>query len=225
MFEHEYGCERRDVVSILCNNQQNRITMKNLNYPRKLALLSVISLSVLFALPSTASAVETTGTLTIIENVINDDGGTMTPSDFVLRIRDLNGDVVGSPFNGASGAGTTFVLPAGSYLITEEDLPYVNGYPQYTSVFSGPAGIDKGYVTLEAGANVTVVRTNNDWPQAGPAAPVVTPSPMPTTPATPSTVDGGTLPTTGTPWYNLLLVGFGLVLLGGVGFGTRKVLN
>ncbi|MDP1720207.1 MAG: LPXTG cell wall anchor domain-containing protein [Candidatus Nanopelagicaceae bacterium] len=200
--------------------------MKNLKYPRKLALLGAISLSVLFAVPSTASAVETTATLTIIETVINDNGGTMTSADFVLRIRDLNGDVVGSPFNGASGAGTTFILPAGSYLITEDDLPYVDGFPQYTSVFSGPAGIDSGYVTLEAGDNVTVVRTNNDWPQAGPAAPVVTPTPVPTTPTeTPTTVDGGTLPATGTPWYNMLLVGFGLILLGGVGFGTRKVLN
>jgi LPXTG-motif cell wall-anchored protein len=200
--------------------------MKNLKYPKKLALLGAISLSVLFAVPSTASAVETTATLTIIETVINDNGGTMTPADFVLRIRDLNGDVVGSPFNGASGAGTTFVLPAGSYLITEEDLPYVDGFPQYTSVFAGPVGIDSGYVTLEVGDNVTVVRTNNDWPQAGPAAPVVTPSPIPSTPTeTPTTVDGGTLPATGTPWYSMLLVGFGLILLGGVGFGARKVLN
>lgn len=199
--------------------------MKNLKYPKKLALLGAISLSVLFAVPSTASAVETTGTLTIIETVINDNGGTMTPSDFVLQVRDLNGDVVGSPFNGASGAGTTFILPAGSYLITEEDLPYVDGFPQYTSVFAGPAGIDSGYVTLEVGDNVTIVRTNNDWPQAGPAAPVVIPSPAPV-PAPPTTVDGGTLPKTGTPWYNMLLVGFGLVLLGGaVGFRTRKVLN
>lgn len=199
--------------------------MKNLKYPKKLALLGAISLSVLFAVPSTASAVETTGTLTIIETVINDDAGTMTPGDFVLQVRDLNGDVVGSPFNGASGAGTTFILPAGSYLITEEDLPYVDGFPPYTSVFAGPEGIDSGYVTLEVGDNVTIVRTNNDWPQAGPAVPEVTPSPVPSTP-TPTTVDGGTLPKTGTPWYNMLLVGFGLVLLGGaVGFRTRKVLN
>lgn len=200
--------------------------MKNIKYPKKLALLGAISLSVLFAVPSTASAADPTGTLTIIETVINDNGGTMTPADFVLRIRDLNGDVVGSPFNGASGAGTTFLLPAGSYLITEEDLPYVDGFPQYTSVFAGPAGIDSGYVTIEVGDNVTIVRTNNDWPQAGPAAPIVTPSPIPSTPTeTPTTVDGGTLPATGTPWYNMLLVGFGLVLLGGVGFGARKVLN
>ena len=200
--------------------------MKNLKYPKKLALLGAISLSVLFAVPSTATAADPTGTLTIIETVINDNGGTMTSADFVLRIRDLNGDVVGSPFNGASGAGTTFLLPAGSYLITEEDLPYVDGFPQYTSVFSGPAGIDSGYVTLEAGDNVTVIRTNNDWPKAGPAVPAVTPSPTPSTPTeTPTTVDGGTLPATGTPWYNMLLVGFGLVLLGGLGLKARKVLN
>lgn len=192
-----------------------------------LALLGAISLSVLFALPSPANAVGTTGTLTIIETVINDNGGTMTPADFTLRIRDLNGDVVGSPFQGKSGAGTTFVLPAGSYLITEEDLPYVDGFPQYTSVFAGPGGIDKGYVDLAAGDNITIVRTNNDWPRAGAAGPVVTPAPIPAPPATPAptTVTGGTLPKTASPWYNMLLVGFGLVLLGGLGFKTRKVLN
>ena len=192
-----------------------------------LALVGAISLSVLFALPSPANAAGTTGTLTIIETVINDNGGTMTPADFTLRIRDLNGDVVGSPFQGKSGAGTTFVLPAGNYLITEEDLPYVNGFPQYTSVFAGPGGIDKGYVDLAAGDNITVVRTNNDWPQAGAAGPVVPPAPIPAPPATPAptTVTGGTLPKTASPWYNMLLVGFGLVLLGGLGFKTRKVLN
>ena len=195
-----------------------------------LALLGAISLGVLLAVPSPASAVETTASLTIIETVINDNGGTMTPADFVLRIRDLNGDVVGSPFPGASGAGTTFILPPGSYLITEEDLPYVDGYPQYTSVFAGPAGIDKGYVTLAAGDKVTVVRTNNDWPRAGAAGPVVTPSPIPSTPTTPTTptpptVTGGELPKTASPWYNMLLAGFTLVLLGGFGLRTRKVLN
>ena len=201
--------------------------MKNFKYPKKLVLLGAISLSVLFALPSPANAVEATGTLTIIETVINDNGGTMTPADFTLRIRDLNGDVVGSPFQGKSGVGTTFVLPAGSYLITEEDLPYVDGFPQYTSVFAGPAGIDKGYVDLAAGDNITIVRTNNDWPRAGAAGPVVTPAPIPVTPATPAptTVTGGALPKTASPWYNMLLVGFGLVLLGGLGFKTRKVLN
>jgi LPXTG-motif cell wall-anchored protein len=39
------------------------------------------------------------------------------------------------------------------------------------------------------------------------------------------TISGGTLPKTGTPWYNLLLVGAALALLGGVGYWrtTRKI--
>ena len=63
-------------------------------------------------------------------------------------------------------------------------MSVIDGYPPYTSVFSGPVGIDKGYVTLADGDIVTIVRTNN-----------------------------------------ILLVGFGLLLLGGLGLRTRKVLN
>ena len=61
-----------------------------------------------------------------------------------------------------------------------------------------------------------------------------TPTPTPTVSATPTptpvvtptpTVTGGKLPKTGSPWYNLLAVAFGMVLLGGIGFTTRKVLR
>lgn len=203
--------------------------MKNHILPKFISIVGVVALGFLFSMPSPANAVEAPATLTIIENVINDNGGTMTAAGFVLRIRDLNGDVVGSPFNGKSGAGTTFTLPAGSYLITEEDLPYVDGFPQYTSVFAGPAGIDSGYVTLAPGDKVTITRTNNDWPKGVAAGPGVPPNPVPPTPVTPapspSTVTGGELPATSSPSYNMLLVGFGLLLLGAVGFKSRKVLS
>lgn len=40
----------------------------------------------------------------------------------------------------------------------------------------------------------------------------------PTTPGTSGTVSGGVLPTTATPWYNLMLAGVGLAFIGAVGY-------
>lgn len=59
-----------------------------------------------------------------------------------------------------------------------------------------------------------------------------TPTPTPTVSATPTpvatptpTVTGGKLPKTGSPWFNLLAIAAGLVVLGGIGFRTRKVIR
>jgi LPXTG-motif cell wall-anchored protein len=48
-------------------------------------------------------------------------------------------------------------------------------------------------------------------------------TPAPTTTPKP-TVNGGRLPDTSSPWWNLLLLGGGLVALSGVGFTSRKFL-
>ena len=53
------------------------------------------------------------------------------------------------------------------------------------------------------------------------ATPVVTPTPKPTK-SKPGTVTGGKLPKTGTPWYTLLLISGGLVLLGGTSLTLKK---
>jgi len=60
--------------------------------------------------------------------------------------------------------------------------------------------------------------------------PTVMPTPTPTPVATPvvtptPTVTGGKLPKTGSPWYNLLALAAGLVVLGGIGFRSKKVLR
>ena len=52
--------------------------------------------------------------------------------------------------------------------------------------------------------------------------PVVTPAPKPTKVPT-KTVTGGKLPKTGSPWYNLLALSAGLILLGGYGTYSRKL--
>ena len=54
--------------------------------------------------------------------------------------------------------------------------------------------------------------------------PVVTPTPTPK-PTPVGTVTGGKLPKTGSPWFNLLALGAGLILLGSAGFGLKKVVK
>jgi LPXTG-motif cell wall-anchored protein len=39
---------------------------------------------------------------------------------------------------------------------------------------------------------------------------------------TPTTIDGGVLPSTSTPWYNILLAGLALMLAGGMIWSVKK---
>lgn len=201
--------------------------MKHLKTIKKISTIGVLGLGLLIMTPSSALAADAPATLHVIVNVINDDGGTAVPSDFTMHIRFLMNQVTGSPFPGASGAGTTFTLPAGSYLITEDDVPISGGYVTYYGQYT-EGGVVDGFVTLAAGQSLTITRTENDWPAAGPAVdqPVATPVP-PTveTPVVTPTESGGQLPTTSSPWYNMLAISFGLVLLGSIGFRTRKAVK
>ena len=135
---------------------------------KKISLLGVIGLGLLVMAPNPALAADAPATLHVIVNVINDDGGTAVPSDFTMHLRYLMKEVTGSPFPGASGAGTTFTLPAGSYLLTENDVPISGGYVTYYGHYS-EGGVVNGFVTLAAGQSLTITRTENDRPAAGPA--------------------------------------------------------
>ena len=135
-------------------------------------------------------------TLHVIKLVINDDGRTSVAADFTVHVKVFGTDVAGSPASGAGSPGTAYTLAAGSYVVSEDS------HSGYTVSYSG-GGVDpSGGITLAAGADVTVTITNND---------------------TRTTVPG-VLPNTATPWYNLLLVGAILVLVGAVGYwsATRK---
>jgi hypothetical protein len=193
---------------------------------RKLSLVSVIALGFLVLVPTSSIAVEN-ATLNIKVVVINDDGGVATPADFTMHVRYLMKEIPGSPFVGVSDSMTTFSLAPGSYLITENDVPISGGYVTYYGNYSG-TNITDGFVTLAAGEVVTITRNENDWPAAGPAVvqPVATPVPstVPTPVVTP-TQSGGQLPKTSSPWYNMLAISFGLVLLGGIGLKTRKAVK
>ncbi len=199
--------------------------MKQFNILKKVSLVGVAALALLVMAPASSTAADPTATLNVIVKVINDDGGTAVPSDFTMHIRYLMKEVTGSPFLGGNDTVTTFILAPGSYLITEDDPPVSGGYVTYYGSYSG-TNINEGFVTLAAGDVVTITRTENDWPAAGAAVvqPTATPAPTPAPVVTP-TQTGGQLPATSSPWYNLLAVSFGLVLLGSIGFKTHKAIK
>lgn len=97
-------------------------------------------------------------TLIVKKVVINDDGGTKVASDFVVHVT-TNGTthVVGSPAV-ASATGTVFILPAGSYVVAENN-PYLSGY-QLVGITGDCSA--SGAVTLVAGQTKQCTITNND---------------------------------------------------------------
>ena len=69
--------------------------------------------------------------------------------------------------------------------------------------------------TTTAGTTTTTAGTTTT---TAPAATTTTKAPAATT----TTVTGGQIPKTATPWYNVLLVGVALMLIGSVGWITIK---
>lgn len=166
---------------------------------------NIINNGICAALPS--------ATLHVIKAVVNDDGRTAAVSDFNLHVMAAGIDVEGSPAAGAAAPGTTYTLDAGTYVVSEDP---VTGY---THVFSGDSD-GNGNVTLAAGANKTVTLTNNDT-AVGVAATTGAVTAISTGGVT-ATMTGGTIPTTATPWYNLLLAGVVLFLIGTIGWSYKS---
>lgn len=169
------------------------------------------------------------GTLIIIKKVVNTWGGTGVASDFMIHVTHNGYEVAGSPVVGNSVSGTSYSLQPGTYLISEGD--HAGYYGTFGS--TDPAitsSIKDGLVDVVSGATVTVIRTNYEIAPAYVPTPDPVALPIPgtstgsTTPVT-TTQSGGTLPRTGSPWYNLLALAAGMVVIGGVGFRTRKVLK
>lgn len=161
----------------------------------------------------------TTGTLNVIKNVVNTYGGNAVASDFMIHVTHNGTDVAGSPAVGMSGTGRAYTLAPGTYLVSENHMDGYYGTFANTDPALGGNITDSGLITISAGQVATITRTNYQ------VAPTYTPGPTPSAtpfPPTPTTVTGGKLPKTGSPWYNFLLLGFGLITLGGVGFLVRK---
>lgn len=149
--------------------------------------------------PVTTTSVSTTGTINVVSQVVNDNMGTKNPTDFIFNLKHWGSDVVGSPFVGAGNLGTTFVVEAGTYVVS---TPIIDGY---AGTWSG-VDITNGFIDLQAGQTVTITRTFND---NGTASAVVVEEP--------ATDDGGLLPNTATPWFNFLLVGSLIAAAGALG--------
>src|SRR3989344_4425476 len=92
----------------------------------------------------TTTTTQTTGTITVVKEIINDNGGTMSVSGFELFIN-----------NNRVTSGQSNTLPAGNYTIRE------NQKSGYTGSIRGACDGD-GTVTLQAGQNLTCVVLNND---------------------------------------------------------------
>ena len=189
------------------------MTMK---YSKVLAMAGVAILTSMMVAPALAedpvvpvatTSVSTTGTIHILSRVLNDNAGTKSPNDFVFYLKHWGTDVAGSPFVGAGNTGTTFVVEAGSYVVS---TPIIEGY---NGVWFGE-GISNGFIDLNAGETITIARIFDD---VGKAEIVVVQEP--------ATEDGGILPSTATPWFNLLLVASLIAAAGALGLRKSHSLD
>jgi hypothetical protein len=198
----------------LVHIRESEVREMTIKYSKVLAIAGVALLTSMMVAPSHAedpvvpvatTAVSTMGTIQVISQVNNDNGGTKLPADFTFNVKHFGTDVLGSPFLGTGSFGTTFIVEAGTYVIS---TPIVDGYD---GTWSG-IDITNGFIDLQAGQNVTIIRTFND----NGTGPVVVVD-------EPTTENGGVLPNTATPWFNFLLVG-SLVAAAG-SFGILKSIN
>jgi len=177
--------------------------------------LSLTALSLgSFSLTAHAADTSSLATLHVAVLVTNSKGGTATPSTFIVHVTKNGQDVYRSPQTGIGKLGRTYTLAPGSYILYQEPKDGYSG--AWAGVIT--AG---GTVDLIAGENRTVTRINTDaatFDVAVPHGNSTTEDPAVTT------VAGGELPKTSTPFGNLALLGGGLILIGGVGFTTRRVL-
>ena len=182
----------------------------------------VVTTPVTPVVPATPAVVPATpavvpAILHVVKVVINTHDGTSTATSFVIHVTHNGKDVTGSPMSTIGGTGDTYSLAPGNYIVYEEPT---NGY---RGVWSGNISTGGG-VSLSAGQDLTVTRTNYDMGTSAVApATVVTPTPDVPAPVT-ETVSGGQLPNTASPWGNWLLAGSFLMLVGVVGLISRKVL-
>ncbi len=93
----------------------------------------------------------TTGTLIIVKDVINDDGGTGVAEDFELNLDYFNVQATTTETFAGNASGTEFVFEAGPYSVYETESD------GYTASYSEGCSGD-----LKAGTTATCIVTNND---------------------------------------------------------------
>lgn len=186
-----------------------------IKYRKALVIAAATTLGLLMVAPAqaassgngpTSASVETMGTIHVVNVVLNDNQGIKMPADFQMSVRHFGGEVAGSPFTGVAGAGVSFTLEPGTYVVSQE---IVEGY---SGSFSGDQ-VTNGLVILQAGQDVVITRTIVDDGMAEVVADV------------PVTETGGTLPATATPWFNALAVALLIAAAGVVGMRREVVLR
>ncbi len=95
----------------------------------------------------TGSSTPTTGTLVVIKNVINDNGGNKVAGDFTMTVTGSSPSTTTFP---GKGTGTVVTLNAGSYSVSETN------FAGYSATSTGCSG------TIVAGATSTCTFINND---------------------------------------------------------------
>ncbi len=96
------------------------------------------------------------GTLTVIKQVVNDNGGTATAADWSLHVKSGTSDVTDSPQPGST-TGTKYTLTGGAYNVSETGGPA--GYA--LTGISGDCDAS-GNVTVVVGQDKTCTLTNDD---------------------------------------------------------------
>ena len=196
----------------------------------KLAKIIAIAGFTLAFAPAATAADAPTGTLNVVTVVVNTHYGTDTADAFSFHVWTDASERVSSPTPGAAGSGRAYVLPVGSYVVTQA------GAVGYRGMWSGPI-TPGGTVAISSGSNITVTRTiydvagfnpfmtSDDGTSTTPETTPGTTSDETTDETTPTpTRNGGKLPDTATPFGNTLLLGGALMLIGGIGFASRKIL-
>lgn len=194
---------------------ESEVHKMRIKYGKLLVIASTFALSTMLIAPSyavdTATAViptpaAATGTIHVLTRVVNDNLGTKFPTDFSFTLKHHGSNILGSPFIGAGNIGTTFVVPAGTYVISTDA---VDGYDGYW--YNG--AVVNGFIDLAAGQNVAILRVFEDDGKSDGVVPAY------------STEDGGTLPNTATPTYNYLLAGSILAAAGALGIRNSITLG
>ena len=128
-------------------------------------------------------------TLRVIKDVENDDGDDQHADDFTLYVKSSGTDVAGSPALGVASPGRTYLLAAGTYVVSEDEDS------AYNQSFSGACDSD-GNVTLANGQTKTCTITNDDRKDTDKSAEHEKATPTPTLPA----AGIGPEDQSGTPW-------------------------
>ena len=98
-----------------------------------------------------------TAVLHVIKLVVNGNGSTAVPANFMVHVKNGGADVAGSPLAGAVSPGTSYSLPAGTYTVSED------ASSSYAESITGDCN-SSGSITLAAGTDETCTIVNTNIP-------------------------------------------------------------